>query len=151
MIGAKHPREIELTTFEMVASDATPATSHGMRIAGWALSGVTIAFMAFDATIKLLDLPVVVESSQKLGLPTYLDRPIGLIELVCLLLYIWPRTAMLGAILFTAIFGGAIATHLRLDDPLFTHTFFGVYLGLFAWGGLWFRSAALRRLIPFRH
>ena len=138
-----------MTTIDLSPNAAPVGSSRAMTIAGWALSGITIAFMAFDATIKLLDLSFVSEASQKLELPTYLDRPIGLIELICLVLYIWPRTAVLGAILFTAIFGGAIATHLRLDDPLFSHTLFGVYLGLFAWGGLWFRRADLRRVIPF--
>ena len=64
-------------------------------------------------------------------------------------LYAWPRTAFLGAILLTAYFGGAIATHVRIGNPLFSHTFFGVYLGIIMWGGLWFRDARLRALLPF--
>jgi hypothetical protein len=63
-------------------------------------------------------------------------------------LYAWPRTAVLGAILLTGLFGGAIASHLRLGDPLFSHTLFGVYLGMLMWGGLWFRDPALRALLP---
>ena len=73
---------------------------------------------------------------------------IGAVELISLLLYIFPRTGILGAILLTGVFGGAVASHLRLFDPLFSHTLFGVYLGLLAWGGLWFRSAKLRQLLP---
>lgn len=66
------------------------------------------------------------------------------------MLYLIPRTAILGAVLFTGVFGGAIASHLRLGDPLFSHVLFGVYLGLFAWGGLWLRDPALRALFPIR-
>jgi len=73
---------------------------------------------------------------------------IGVIELVCLVLYVVPRTAVLGAILLTAVFGGAIASHLRIASPLFSHILFGAYLGLFVWGGLYLRSARLRDLIP---
>jgi hypothetical protein len=87
---------------------------------------------------------------KQLGIPPELDRLIGAIELVCLVLYAFPRTAVLGAILFTAIYGGAITSHMRLEDPLFSHTLFGVYLGLLAWGGLWFRDERVRALLPFR-
>jgi hypothetical protein len=127
---------------------AAPSSGRAMLWTGWTLSGVVIAFMVFDTTLKLLDLPVVADASRQLGLPVELDRVIGVLELVSLVLYAWPRTAVLGAILLTAIFGGAIVSHLRLFDPLFSHTLFGVYLGLLAWGGLWFRSPALRRLLP---
>jgi hypothetical protein len=68
---------------------------------------------------------------------------------VCTVLYAWHRTAILGAILVTGYLGGAIASHVRIDSPLFTHILFGVYLGLFVWGGLWLRDRRLRALIPF--
>lgn len=138
----------------MTALDATyadrPAGSRAMRVTGWTLSGLLIAFMAFDTAIKLIDLPIVAETSQQLGWPTSLDRLIGVTELVSLALYIWPRTAVLGAILLTGLFGGAVAAHLRLFDPLFSHTLFGVYLGVLAWGGLWFRDERVRALLPWR-
>jgi hypothetical protein len=127
---------------------AEPTARRAMFWTGWGLSGLLILFMAFDVVLKLLDLPMVADASRQLGLPVELDRVIGVLELVSLALYVWPRTAVLGAILLTAVFGGAIASHLRLFDPWFSHTLFGVYLGLFAWGGLWFRSPALRRLLP---
>ena len=73
----------------------------------------------------------------------------GLVLLVCTALYAWPRTAPLGAILLSGWLGGAIASHLRLGDPWFSHVLFGAYVGLFVWGGLWLRSPALRALIPF--
>ena len=75
---------------------------------------------------------------------------IGLIELACVLLYLIPRTSILGAILMMAVLGGAIATQWRVGNPVFSHLLFGVYLGLFMWGGLWFRDPAFRAVFPFR-
>jgi len=135
-----------MTTVDMTV----PATSRTMFIIGWVLSGLLIAFMLFDSVIKLADIQPVIDSMTQMGIPPDLARPIGAIELVSLLLYIWPRTSVLGAILLTGVFGGAVASHMRLLDPLFSHTLFGVYLGLLAWGGLWFRDERVRRLLPFR-
>ena len=134
-----------------VAVETHPVTGRTSVAIGWAMSGLLIAFMIFDTAIKLLDLQVVVDTMNQLGIPPSLDRTIGAIELVCLVLYAIPRTSVLGAILFTAIFGGAITSHMRLGDPLFSHTLFGVYLGLLAWGGLWFRDERIRALLPVRH
>ena len=100
--------------------------------------------------MKLLDMPQVRIAMVQLGWPVGLDRLIGVIELACLVLYLVPRTAVLGAILTTGLLGGAIASHLRLNDPLFSHTLFGVYVGLMAWGGLWLRDEPLRAMIPLR-
>lgn len=125
-------------------------TSRSMFIVGWILSGLLIAFMIFDSVIKLADIQAVADSMTQMGIPPDLARPIGVIELVSLVLYLWPRTAVLGAILLTGVFGGAIASHLRLLDPLVSHTLFGVYLGLLAWGGLWFRDERVRALLPYR-
>jgi hypothetical protein len=75
---------------------------------------------------------------------------IGVIELVGTLLYAWRRTAVAGAVWMTALLGGAIATHLHVDSPLFSHTLFGAYLGLVMWGGLWLRDPSLRALLPVR-
>ena len=134
-----------------VAVETHPVTGRTSVAIGWAMSGLLIAFMTFDTVIKLLDLQVVVDTMNQLGIPPSLDRTIGAIELISLVLYAIPRTSVLGAILFTAIFGGAITSHMRLGDPLFSHTLFGVYLGLLAWGGLWFRDERIRALLPFRH
>lgn len=117
-------------------------------LVGRVLSGLAILFLAFDVVIKLLQLPIVGETMIELGYAPGLGLTIGIVELVCLVLYVVPRTAVLGAILWTAVFGGGIATHVRVDSPLFSHILFGVYLGLFVWGGLYFRSARLRELIP---
>lgn len=119
-----------------------------MRRAGWALTGLFTAFMLFDTGIKLIGLPIVEQTMAQMGYPPGLGFPIGVIEAVCLVLYLIPRTSVLGAVLFMGVFGGGIASHMRLQDPLLTHTLFGVYLGLFMWGGLWLRSDGLRALFP---
>lgn len=116
---------------------------------GWALSGLTLLFLFMDATAKLLALPVVVESSAALGLPggTYLARVLGVILAICAILYAVPRTSILGAILLTGYLGGAVAIHVRAGNPLFSHILFGVYVGVFAWAGLYLRDPALRTLL----
>lgn len=119
-------------------------------IVGRALSALAILFLAFDTAIKLAGMSVVAETLSSLGYPADLGVTIGVVELVCLVLYAVPRTAVLGAILLTALFGGGIATHIRVGSPLFTHILFGAYLGLFVWGGLYLRSARLRELIPLQ-
>lgn len=121
-----------------------------MLWAGRILTALAVLFMAFDIAIKLIDLPIVRETLVQLGYPPELGPTIGAIELVCLLLYLFPRTAALGAVLFTGVMGGAIATHMRVGDPLLSHTLFGVYLGAALWGGLWLRDPRLRALFPFR-
>ena len=130
--------------------DTGETTPKGMRWAGWVLTVLVALFLAMDCVIKLIDIEPVKQTMTQLGYPITLDRVIGVIELACLILYVVPRTAILGAILETAIMGGAIASHMRLGDPLFSHTLFGVYLGLMVWGGLWFRDAQLRAIIPLR-
>jgi hypothetical protein len=117
---------------------------------GRALSGLLILFLMFDGAIKLIPLDIVIETSAQLGLPADGARTLGVLTLLCTILYAIPRTSVLGAILLTAYLGGAIATHFRVGSPLFTHTLFGVYLGLMAWGGLYLRDGALRALIPLR-
>ena len=118
--------------------------------AGRFLSGLAVLFLLFDGIIKMLRLPVVLESFRQLGFPESVAAGIGAIELFCTLLYVIPRTSVLGAVLLTAIMGGAIASHLRLGDPLFTHVLFGSYLGLFIWGGLFLRDGRLRGIFPLR-
>src|SRR5690348_15628958 len=117
---------------------------------GRVLSGLVILFLLFDGGIKLVPLDIVLTTSQELGIPTHLARTLGVLTLACTLLYAWPRTAVLGAVLLTGYLGGAIYVHVRAASPLFSHTLFGVYLGLIAWGGLWLRDARLRALFPFR-
>jgi hypothetical protein len=123
-------------------------TSSRLSLVGRAVSALAIVFLTFDVAIKLVQLPVVGETLAQLGYAPELGLTIGLVELVCLVLYVVPRTAVLGAILWTAVLGGGIASHMRVESPLFSHILFGVYLGLFVWGGLYLRSARLRELLP---
>jgi hypothetical protein len=122
--------------------------SPGMLWCGRILSGLVIAFLVFDGAIKLIPLDIVIETSREMGIPVHLARLLGVLTLAGVVLYAVPKTAVLGAILLTGYLGGAIYAHVRIDSPLFTHTLFGVYLGLLIWGGLWLRDARLRALIP---
>jgi hypothetical protein len=127
-----------------------PASPRTRLWAGWALTGLVSLFLAMDGGMKLADLAPVRQASAQLGWPLALDRPIGVIEIVGLVLFVVPRTAVLGAIVLTGLFGGAVAAHLRIASPLFSHVLFGVYLGVMMWGGLWLRDERVRALIPFR-
>lgn len=121
-----------------------------LPVVGWTMTGLVGAFVAFDATIKLLVIQPVVDAFHQLGFPVELARGMGVLELVILILYLTPRTAVLGAVLLTGLLGGAVASHLRLLDPWVSHILSGVYVGVLAWGGLYFRDERLRRLLPFR-
>jgi DoxX-like family len=125
-------------------------SSKPMRWAGWALSGLFILFMLMDVGIKLMRLPIVDETMLQLGFPTGVGFWIGVLEAPLLILYVVPRTSVLGAVLFMGVFGGAIAIHWRHVDPVLSHDLFGVYLGVIMWGGLWLRDPALRALFPLR-
>lgn len=140
-----------MTTIEQIQSPHA-APSKAAKITGWVLSGLLIAFLTFDGAIKLAPLQIVLDTSAQLGIPNDITsaRILGVLTLLCALLYAIPRTSILGAILMTGYLGGAMATHFNAGSPLFSHLLFGLYLGLFAWGGLWFRDPAVRRMIPFR-
>lgn len=118
--------------------------------AGRVLSGLAIAFLAMDGAIKMVPIQPVTDSLKELGYPTSdgFARLLGVITLGGAALYAWPRTALLGAIVLTGLMGGAMASHVRLDHPLFTHSLFGLWLGLLIWGGLWLRDERVRRLLP---
>jgi hypothetical protein len=126
----------------------TVPTSNKAIWAGRIMSGLVILFLLLDGAMKLIPLNVVVEASEQLGIPAGLARTLGVLTLACTLLYAFPRTSVLGAILLTGYLGGAVASHLRVGDPLFTHVLFGVYLGVLIWGGLYLRDGRLRTLIP---
>jgi hypothetical protein len=130
----------------------TAPVSKPLRWMGRVLSGLVILFLLFDGAIKLVPWPVVTETMDKMGYGSSesLARSLGLITVACTVLYAIPPTSILGAILLTGYLGGAMASHLRIGSPLFSHTLFGLYLGLMVWGGLWFRDKSLRSLIPFR-
>ncbi len=117
---------------------------------GWIMSAVAILFLLFDSVIHVMKIPPVVESFGQLGYPAGLALGIGILELVCLTLYVIPRTAILGAVLLTGYLGGAVASQVRIGAPLFSHALFPVYVGLLVWGGLYVRESRLRVLIPLR-
>jgi hypothetical protein len=130
----------------------TAPVSRSALWTGRVSSGLVILFLLFDGVIKLVPWPIVTETMDKIGYGSSesLARSLGAITLVCTILYAIPPTSILGAILLTGYLGGAMASHLRIGSPLFSHTLFGLYLGLMVWGGLWLRDRSLRSLIPFR-
>jgi hypothetical protein len=132
-------------------ADKTPV-SKPARWLGRVLSGLVVVFMLFDGAIKLVPWPIVTETMDRIGYGSSetLARILGVITVVCTVLYAIPPTSIVGAILLTGYLGGAMASHLRIGSPLFSHTLFGFYLGLMVWGGLWLRDRNLRALIPFR-
>ena len=134
-----------------IIAETHPASSPARWI-GRILSGLIIVFLLFDGAIKLVPWPIVTETMERMGYGSSdaLMRGLGAITIVCTVLYAIPPTSILGAILLTGYLGGAIASHVRIESPLFTHTLFGLYLGLMLWGGLWLREANLRSLMPFR-
>jgi DoxX-like family len=140
-------------TAELVQPNVEPVTISRKSIwAGRVLSGLVVAFLLFDGVIKLVPLQVVLDSVKQLGWPNDVDtaRLLGLLTLASTIVYAIPRTSVLGAILLTGYLGGAIATHVRIGSPLFTHILFGAYLGIMLWGGLWLRDPRLRPLFPVR-
>ncbi len=118
--------------------------------AGRILSGLVVVFLLFDGAIKLIPLDIVIETSRQLGIPTNLAFTLGVLTLLGALLYAYPKTSVLGAILLTGYLGGAIYVHVRAGSPLFTHTLFGVYLGILLWGGLYLRDERVRLILPWR-
>ncbi|MGH7546550.1 MAG: DoxX family protein [Gemmatimonadales bacterium] len=118
--------------------------------AGRIMSGVAVLFLLFDSFGKVMRLAPVVEGTTQLGYPASVLLGIGTVELLCLVVYLIPRTSILGAILLTGYLGGAVATHVRIGSPLFSHVLFPIYVGVLTWGGLYLRDERLRALIPLR-
>lgn len=121
-----------------------------MRRTGYVLTALVSLFLIFDTVLKVLMLAPAVEGTAQLGYPAHTVIWIGAIELVCLALYLVPRTSVLGAILLTGYLGGAIATHVRIGSPLLSHTLFPIYVAALVWGGLYLRETRLRELLPLR-
>jgi hypothetical protein len=132
-------------------TQTAPVSKKGLW-AGRIMSGLVIAFLTFDVVFKFVKPapPPVVEAFARLGWPLTLAPVLGTILLVCTVLYVIPITSVLGAILVTGYLGGAVATHFRVGDPLFSHVLFPTYLGVLLWGGLYLRETRLRALIPLR-
>lgn len=121
-----------------------------MKWTGFVLTGLVIAFMLMDATMKLMQLDIVKATGLDLGWGPQSALPLGVTLLACTALYALPQTAVLGAVLLTGYLGGAVATHVRVGSPLFSHVLFGVYLGVMIWGALWLREPRLRAIFPSR-
>lgn len=117
-------------------------------LTGRILSGIAVLFLLVDGVAKLLQVQPVIDGTLQLGYPRDIVFSLGIILLSCLLAYVVPRTSVLGALLLTGYLGGAVATHVRLEHPLFSHTLFPIYVGLFIWGGLVLRDERLRAFLP---
>jgi DoxX-like protein len=117
---------------------------------GRILSGLAVLFLVFDAVIKFTKITPVVDAFAQLGYPIGLAPTIGSIALICVVLYVIPRTSVLGAVLLTGYLGGAIASQLRIGSPLFSHVLFPIYVAALIWGGLYLRDEQLSALIPVR-
>jgi hypothetical protein len=141
-----HPAAIAHARAATRPTPAQPVISSRARWAGRAVSGLVAAFLLFDAVLKLVKPPFVVEGTVKLGYPAEVIVPLGVVLLVSTLLYLVPRTSPFGAVLLTGYLGGAIATHVRVGDPLASHVLFPVYVAVMVWGGLWLRDPRLRAL-----
>lgn len=141
----------EKTTIHAGQSVAqTASLSKGRLWTGGVISTLAALFLIMDGVMKLMKPAFVVQATVQLGYPESVISGLGIVLLACTVLYLIPRTAVLGAILLTGYLGGAVATHVRIGDPLFSHTLFPVYLAVLLWGGLCLRDPRLRTLIPLR-
>jgi DoxX-like family len=141
-------RRIEVSAMQQTTSKRKAPMSVWV---GRVMSGMVVLFLLLASAAPKLFMPQVSgPSMEQLGWTAKYMLLIACIEIIGAVLYAIPRTAVLGAILLTGLFGGAIATHLRIDNPLFSHTLFALYLGVFTWGGLWLRDPSVRALFTIR-
>jgi hypothetical protein len=136
-----------MTLIDRTATPAATAPGSAARITGWVLTSLVALFLLFDSVTKLLQLPAVVEATVQMGFPATTVPVIGGTLLACLVLYLIPRTAVLGAVLLTGYLGGAVCAQLRIEAPVLGYLLFPVYTGVLVWLGLYLRSAALRALV----
>ena len=122
-------------------------TSKAAIWTGRVLGGLAAAFLVFDSIGKLLRVQPVIDGTVSLGYPVGVIIPLGVTLLTCVLVYLVPRTAVLGALLLTGYLGGAVATHVRIGNPLFSHVLFPVYIAALLWAGLYLRDARVRALL----
>lgn len=125
-------------------------TSVLRRRGGYVLTVIVALFLAVDTALKVLVLSPAVQGTTQLGYPAQSVIWIGLIELSCLVLYLVPRTALLGALVLTGYLGGAVASQLRVGAPLLSHILFPIYVAALLWGGLYLRDTRVRTLLPVR-
>jgi hypothetical protein len=124
------------------------AISKGQIWTGRVLAGIAVLFLIMDTTFKLVVSHMAVEATEQLGYPARLIPVIGWMEAILLVLYLIPRTSVFGALLWTGYLGGAVATHFRLGNPLFTHQLFPIYIASLLWLGLWLRDRRVRAILP---
>lgn len=138
------------TTDDVTLATTTPSTSPSRRWVRWTgrvVTAIPVLFLTLDGAAKIAMPAPVVEGTEKLGYSTSVIVPLGILTLVCLALHLYRRTAVLGAVLLTGYLGGAVATHVRVGDPVFSHVLFPVYLGVFVWLGLYLRDRRVRGLL----
>ena len=128
----------------------TAPVSKKMLWTGRIISALVVLFLLMDGVMKLVNPAPVVEGMTKLGYPLSLTSVIGIVLLICVVVFAIPRTSILGAILLTGYLGGAVASQLRVGLPLFSYVLAPVYFGVLIWGGLFLRDGRLRALIPLR-
>jgi hypothetical protein len=128
--------------------DSTTTISRKRLWTGRVLGGLPVAFLLFDATVKLLRLPPAITATVQLGYAPSVLVGLGLVELACILAYVVPATSVLGAVLLTGYLGGAVASHVRIGDPLLTHVLSPTYFAALIWGSLALRGR-LGGLLPF--
>ncbi len=131
------------------ATQTAPASKKKLW-AGRILTALPVLFLLVDGVMKLFSPVPVVAGMIRLGYPLSLTATIGIILLICVVIYAIPQTSILGAILLTGYLGGAVASQLRVGEPLFSNVLFPVYVALLIWGGLYFREERLRALIPLK-
>jgi hypothetical protein len=120
-----------------------------MKIAGWVLSVLIALFLlGASAAPKFMGMAAATDAMEVVGWPNKYLLLIGCIELVCVVLFLVPRTALLGGVLSTGLLGGSLAANLRVDNPLFSHTLFSIYLGAAIWIALWLRETRVRDVFP---
>ena len=135
-----------MTSMNLSAASAPIVRAPGRVWTGRVLSALAVSFLAFDAVIKLVVAPPVVQTFGQLGWPVHLAVTVGVLELACLAVYVVPRLSVVGAVLLTGYLGGAIATHVRVGNPLASHVLFPTYVAAMLWGGLYLRDARVRAL-----
>lgn len=126
------------------------AGSHRRQWTGSVLSWLAVLFLLFDSTGKLLRLQPVIDGTVQLGYPRDVVFGLGVTLAACVVLYVIPRTSVMGALLLTGYLGGAVATQVRVANPIFTHVLFPIYVATILWGGLALREDRLRALLPVR-
>jgi hypothetical protein len=131
-------------------SVSSTKSSRGRLVTSWIITGLLAVFLLLDAAMKFLQPKAVAAAFVRTGWPIHLSITLGVLLLVSTILWLVPRTAVLGAILLTGYLGGAVASNLRLENPLFTNTLFPVYFGVLVWLALWLRDPAMRALVPLR-